>query len=300
MLGELEGTVVFRELLALFPTSWLERISSHPSSEAAEKTVTMSGFKLTSGSGRFERDANVQSSASGEPIRHTQRPMVTGSSVIAMRCVDGVVIGADTLASYGSMARFRKISRLHKATDMCVVGAGGDLSDFQQLTTMVDKETNRDYCFNDGHGLSPKAIHQYVARVMYNRRNKMDPLWNYVVIAGMQNGDDGEEAKPVLGLVDLVGTHFESEVIATGFGEYLGLPLLRKAYREDITVAEGKKVVEQIMKVLFYRDARTIDRVQIATVTKDGVDMGEPFKLETEWSYKAFVDGARAGDMSTW
>lgn len=260
----------------------------------------MSGFKLTGGPARTSRDAGVESSAMGEPIRHTLRPMVTGSSVIAMRCVDGVVIAADTLASYGSMARFRQITRLHKATDKCIVGAGGDLSDFQELRNMLDTETNREYCFDDGHVLSPKAIHQYLARVMYNRRNKMDPLWNHVVIAGMQDGGEDEEEKPVLGLVDLVGTHFESEVIATGFGEYLGLPLLRKAYREDITVEEGKKVIEEIMKVLFYRDARTIDRVQIATVTKAGADIGKPFRLETEWSYKAFVGGARSGDESTW
>jgi len=225
----------------------------------------MSGLQLTGGHFRNTRDASVEASASGAPIRHTTRPMVTGSSVIAMRCADGVVLASDTLASYGSLARFREVSRLHKATDQCVLGVGGDFSDFQELKMMIDRATTRDYCYDDGHILSPKAIHQYVARVMYNRRNKMDPLWNYVVIAGVQ------DEEPVLGLVDLVGTHFESEVIATGYGEYLGLPLLRKAYRKDITVEEGKKVLEEVMKVLFYRDARTIDRVQIACVTKEGV-----------------------------
>lgn len=254
----------------------------------------MSGLKLTAGGAGRARDASVEASATGEPIRHTTRPMVTGSSIIALRCADGVVMGSDTLASYGSLARFREVSRLYKATDTCVVGVGGDLSDFQQISMMLDQAATREYCFDDGHELSPKAIHQYLARVMYNRRNKMDPLWNKVVLAGWQDG------KPVLGLVDLVGTHFESEVIATGFGEYLGLPLLRKAYREDMTVAEGKKVVEEIMKVLFYRDARTIDRVEIATVTEKGVEIAAPVKLETEWSYKAFVAGARSGDVSTW
>ena len=240
-----------------------------------------------------ERSEDVESSASGDPIKRTLRPMVTGSSIIAIRCSDGVVIGSDTLASYGSLARFRQISRMHKATDHCLIAAGGDLSDFQEITAMLEQETTMDYCFDDGNVLSPRAVHQYLARVMYNRRNKMDPLWNKVAIAGWQNG-------PMLGLVDLVGTHFESEVIATGYGEYLGLPLLRKAYKENITVEEGKKVVEDVLKVLFYRDARTIDRVEIATVTEAGVDICKPYKLDTEWSYKAFVTGARTSDVSTW
>lgn len=183
---------------------------------------------------------------------------------------------------------------MHKVTSHTLIAAGGDLSDFQELCSMIDTAVTKDYCFDDGHVMSARALHQYLARVMYNRRNKMDPLWNHVVVGGWQGG------APVLGLVDLVGTHFESEVIATGYGKYIGLPLLRKAWRQDITVEEGKRVMEQILKVLFYRDARTTDRVEIAVVTEKGVDIAEPYRLETEWSYKAFVAGARAGDVSTW
>lgn len=252
----------------------------------------MSGLKLTGGGSRA-RDTSVQSSAAGDPATRTQHPMVTGSSVIAMRCADGVVIAADTLGSYGSLARFRQVSRLHAATSHCLLGVGGDLSDFDQVKSMVDELTTKDYCFDDGHVISVRGLYQYVARVMYNRRNKMDPLWNEVVVGGVQDG------APVLGVVDLVGTHFESEVIATGFGEYLALPLLRKAYREDITVAEGKDVIREVLKVLYYRHARTIDRVEIAIVTEKGIE-SEVEKLETEWGFKAFVSGARTGDVSTW
>ncbi|PXF46045.1 Proteasome subunit beta type-4 [Gracilariopsis chorda] len=254
----------------------------------------MSGLRLTAGVPLKDRDDSVLASAAGAPVKHTSRPIVTGSSVIAMRCKDGVVMATDTLASYGSLARFRQISRLYKATDHCVIGGGGDMSDFFELCETVRKETTLEYCYDDGHMITASAIHQMLARIMYNRRNKMDPYWNYMLVAGWQHG------KPVLGYVDLVGSHFVSEVIATGYGEYLGLPLLRKAYREDITVEEGKKVLQQILTVLFYRDARTIDRIQIACVTEKGVEISEPTKLETEWSYKAFISGARASDVSTW
>lgn len=129
---------------------------------------------------------------------------------------------------------------------------------------------------------------------MYQRRNKFDPLWNSIVLAGMQDG------KPLLAYVDLVGTNFESEVVATGYGSYMGLPLLRKAYRDDITVAEAREVIIGVLKVLFYRDARTIDKYQIATVGPDGAVVEDAKTLETKWDYKAFVSGARAGDESTW
>lgn len=39
------------------------------------------------------------------------------------------------------------------------------------------------------------------------------------------------------------------------------------------------------MRVMFYRDARALDRIQIATVSASGVDVGEPFQLQTNWEF---------------
>lgn len=43
-------------------------------------------------------------------------PSVTGTSVLGLRFKDGVVIAADKLGSYGSMARFRDLSRILKVS----------------------------------------------------------------------------------------------------------------------------------------------------------------------------------------
>jgi len=244
--------------------------------------------------GEVQGQCGMASLVQDGPKRHTQTPYVTGSSILGMKCSDGVIIASDTLASYGSMAKFRKITRIHRVSDSCVVGVGGEYSDFQELKRTLDSAMNEQFCRDDGHTLSPTAIHQYLSRVMYGRRNKMDPLWNSVVLAGV----DGDEI--TLGMVDLLGTNFESEVIATGYGLYMGLPLLRKAYREDITVAEAKSKLEDIMRVLFYRDARTTNSIQIATVTKDGVNISDFYELDTKWDYERFVGGARSDDASPW
>ncbi|OSX68868.1 hypothetical protein BU14_2149s0001 [Porphyra umbilicalis] len=250
----------------------------------------MSGLRLTEGSRGLAASVAVE----GAPLTRTQVPYVTGSSVLGMKCADGVVIACDTMASYGTLARFKSLSRMHQVSPNCILGVGGDYSDFQQLQTMVDAEMTAQYVANDGLTLSPKAIHSFLARHMYHRRCKVDPLWNTVIVAGFDKGEG------VLSLVDLFGTAFSSDVLATGFGLHLGLPLLRNAHRPDITVAEAKGVLEDILKVLFYRDARTNDVVQLASVTAAGVEIGKMTKLKTEWGYKSFVEGARVGDDSSW
>lgn len=67
-----------------------------------------------------------------------------------------------------------------------------------------------------------------------------------------------------LGAVNLLGTTWQSSTIATGYGAYIAQPLLRKAVegKEDsLTEAEAVKILDDCVRVLFYRDARSLNRV---------------------------------------
>jgi 20S proteasome subunit beta 7 len=221
------------------------------------------------------------------PKTQTQQPIVTGSSILGIKYNGGVMLASDTLASYGSLARFRSAERVKQFGDYTVVGASGEYSDWQYIQNVLQHHIDKDYQLDDGNYLTPKEIHQWLVRVMYNRRNQFDPLWNTLVVAGFRDG------KAFLGQVDSVGTHFEDNTISTGFGSYLAQPILRSFFAEkgsadNISEQEARKVLEQCMRVLFYRDARTSDKIQIASVNAQGVKITEPFVLDTQWTFKGF------------
>ena len=88
------------------------------------------------------------------------------------------------VASYGSLARFREIPRIHQVTPHCILGASGDLSDFQYVQHMLEKTMIRETQQEDGHMLKPEQVYTYLSQVMYARRNRMNPLWNQFVLAG--------------------------------------------------------------------------------------------------------------------
>jgi 20S proteasome subunit beta 7 len=48
------------------------------------------------------------------------------------------------------------------------------------------------------------------------------------------------------------------------------------------------------LRVLFYRDCRALNRIQIAKATKEGVLVSEPYTLETDWSLAVFKEPAEA------
>lgn len=39
----------------------------------------------------------------GYPIKHVTDPYVVGGAIIGLKCKEGVVLGSDTLLSYGSL-----------------------------------------------------------------------------------------------------------------------------------------------------------------------------------------------------
>lgn len=110
-------------------------------------------------------------------------------------------------------------------------------------------------------------------------------------------GLDGDD-KPFLSSVDLLGTTFTSPTLATGFGSHLAQPLLRKVADDEsqvpkVTREQAVEAVKECMKVLFYRDARSLDKYSIAVVTKEGgVEMKDDEQLEGQsWAFAETIRG---------
>ncbi|KAJ0395921.1 hypothetical protein P43SY_006358 [Pythium insidiosum] len=216
--------------------------------------------------------------------QRTQSPIVTGTSVVALKYKGGVLMAADTLGSYGSLARFtdqRRISSVHKTT---LIGAGGDFSDYQFIQDKLEELEVYDFNQDDGCDLSAPEIYHYLQRLLYHRRNKFDPLWNTVVVGGLHP----ETKAPFLGQVSMIGLAFEGDFLATGFGHHLAMPLLREHWRADMSEQEAYALLESCMRVCFYRDCRTINRIQFARVDATGTRIAEPIKIDTKWDFELF------------
>jgi len=221
-------------------------------------------------------------------VQRTQEPIVTGTSVLAIKYKDGIMMAADNLASYGSLARFKDVSRLYPVGTHTVIAAGGDMSDFQYIQRMLDELIIDEFTAQDGHTLGPAEIHEYLSQVMYARRTKMNPLWNSLLVGGVKDG------KKFLSYVDLLGTTYSASTLATGYGAYIAQPLLRKSVegREDtLTEEEAFKIIENSMRVLFYRDARSLNKYQVATITEAGLNISESKHIETSWSFAEGIRG---------
>jgi 20S proteasome subunit beta 7 len=152
----------------------------------------------------------------------------------------------------------------------------------QYLDRLLNSLDTEEAYTSSGHTLNARNLHIYLSKVLYKRRSDFNPLWNQVLVAGLD-----EEKKPFLASADLLGTTFSAPSLATGFGAHLAQPLLRKVAPDEEAAAtlskeQALEAVKESMKVLFYRDARSMDKYSIAVVTKEGIDLKENEKLENQ------------------
>ena len=174
---------------------------------------------------------------------------------------------------------FKSLERIKKVGDFTAVGASGEYSDFQNVMLYLEEMRDKDFEEDDGIKKTPKEIYNYLSAVMYHKRNQMDPFYNQLVVGGFHSG------RSFLGYVDLQGSAFEDDTIATGYGAYIAIPLLRKAFKASLTREEAKRILEDCMKVMYYRDARSINKIQLCDISEKGVTISDPYNLETQWTH---------------
>ena len=67
-------------------------------------------------------------------------PVTTGTSIIGVAFEGGVMLAGDMLGSYGSLAKFRSIERIIKVNESTILGATGDIADFQHLKAIIEQK----------------------------------------------------------------------------------------------------------------------------------------------------------------
>ena len=97
-----------------------------------------------------------------------------------------------------------------------------------------------------------------------------------------------------LGTVDHIGTAYTEDFIVTGFGGHMAIPLIRESWKPDMSESDARALVEECMKILYYRDCRTINKITLAKITAEGGIVSEPFTLATKWDFQSFIK-AKAG-----
>ena len=99
------------------------------------------------------------------------------------------------LDSYGSLAKYRNIPRIHQVNEKTVLTISGDLSDADYIKEAIDSSfgtkiffcREEDLVQEDGGEMTAFALDTWCTRLLYHRRTKFNPLLTNVIVVGMEN-----------------------------------------------------------------------------------------------------------------
>nr|CDJ93285.1 tRNA-dihydrouridine synthase and Proteasome domain containing protein [Haemonchus contortus] len=221
-------------------------------------------------------------------MQRTLNPTCTGTSVIALQYEKGVVIMTDRVVSYGKTARYKNVSRQYKVNNNMIIAFGGDHADFQWLQNVIERQVLAWKMI--GQDLSPKALHGYLTSLMYARRTRMNPLWNTLVVAGVEDEEKNnkESSTPFIGVITQKGVAYQTKHVATGIAAMLLNQAVEDEWKkkgDKLTRAEAEALVRKALELTIYHDCCADNDFEIGVVdAEDGVTLGKQETIIGDWS----------------
>ncbi len=167
-----------------------------------------------------------------------------GTTVLAMRYGDGVVIAGDRRATEGHLVAHRRIQKVFEADHYSAVAVAGTAGLAIDMVRLFQVELEH-YEKIEGVRLSLEGKASFLARLV---RNQLPMAFQGLIVVPLFAGFDEAEETGRVYTFDVVGGRYEEiDFGSTGSGARLAKAYLRTAYHPDLT---GEEAAEMAVRAL--------------------------------------------------
>ena len=193
--------------------------------------------------------------------------MKTGTTTVAIKCKDGVILAADKRVTAGYLVANKKFNKIVEVTDKIAVTTAGTVSDVQLMVKLLQAElklkdirTNRDSLVSEGVSL--------LSNLVYNNIRK------YSTIPGISHF--------IVGGNDMKGNHIfdvgadgsvteVDDYVSSGSGSVMAYGVLETLFKENLSLDEGIEVAKKSINAAVQRDIASGNGIDVMTITDKGV-----------------------------
>jgi len=196
----------------------------------------------------------------------------TGTTVVAIKFNNGVVIASDKRASAGALMVVDKATKkIYEITDTIVMGAAGVVADIQMLAKILSAEIKLKELRSKIKVTAEEAAN-LLSRIMYSY--KFFPFFTEIIIAGKDKDDFS-----IYMIDELGGLTKHEDFIATGSGMMYALGVLEANYKKSLTKEEAKELAKRAILAAIERDLGSGEGIDIYVITEEGIER-ETYKVE--------------------
>jgi len=193
--------------------------------------------------------------------------MKTGTTTLAIKCKDGLVLAADKRATAGNFIANKKVKKVFAVTKHLVLTMAGTVSDAQLMTKLFRAELQlKTYRTKRTPNMRESA--NLLAGMVYSNIRKMSliPGISHFLIAGEDvEGFHVYDLYPDGSLTEI------DDFVSSGSGSVMAYGVLETLYKTDLTVEEGVKLALQSVNAALQRDSASGNGIDVVTITKTGI-----------------------------
>jgi len=184
-----------------------------------------------------------------------------GTTTLAIKCVDGVIMATDTRATmlpgFVAHKRVKKIYRVTRNIGMTIAGVPAEALNILDLL----RANASIYQIHRKRDIPVRSVAVLASNLLFSQRYY--PYAVQIVVGGYDY--DGYH----LYSLDPFGSAIEDNLIATGSGSPVAYGVLENGYDERITLNNGLVLAANAIRSAMKRDVYTGDSFDIATVTRE-------------------------------
>jgi proteasome beta subunit len=185
----------------------------------------------------------------------------TGTTIVALTCSEGVVIGSERRATAGTLIAHKVTKKIFKIDEHIAMTTAGLVGDVQSLARLLKAEAEL-YRLRCKAPMPLKGAATLMGNIL--NQTKFMPYYVQPILAGMD-----QEGKHVYAL-DLAGGAIEDKYTTAGSGSPFVFGVLEDHYKEGMSVNEGIDLTIRAINAAMKRDSASGDGLDITTITKEG------------------------------
>ena len=189
----------------------------------------------------------------------------TGTTTLAIKCKDGVIIGADKRTTAGHMVVGRNAQKIHKLVEDAYVAWAGVVSENQVAVKTLQAELKLRQ-LKLGRKLLIQEIATLMANSSFNRLrtpSTLMPITSFIVAGKDVTGTYVYDITPD-------GTLTETkDFITNGSGSVFSMGVLEDGYNANMSLKEAISLARRAFNVALLRDSASGNGFKIYSITKE-------------------------------
>jgi proteasome beta subunit len=206
----------------------------------------------------------------------------TGTTILAIMCKDGAVMGADRRVTAGNIVMSKTEQKVRKINDYLVLAWCGGAADAALSAKVIAAELRLKELQNKSRPSVKEAAN--MIGMMYYRNIRSPSMIPHVV--GVLVGGFNEDGTVEAYTIEPAGGVYEVKDYDANFGS--GMPfvlgLLERQWKQDLSIKEGVDLALESIKSSTQRDSASGNGIDIFSITREGIKQVVSHKITPNYN----------------